>query len=149
MRIPLSIENLGGAIRPILIFTVRIPQLRVNRPVKALVDTGSPSSLINDADAKLMQIPQSQLTAVRSTYVAGNHVTLCSIDKEMILKMFDDQNKLIDIRFPLLVAINQGNAKTENITILGVDFLEKNNLALYFDPANKVGYLETVLPTTN
>ncbi len=144
MRIPLVIHSLAGALRPTLMFTLRIPQLRVNRPVKALIDTGSPSSFINDWDAKLMHIPENQLQAIGNTFIAGNHVTLCAINKEMFLKMLNDKNELVEVKFPLLVALNQGKTKTENVTILGVDFLEKNKFALHYDPANKTGYLEKI-----
>lgn len=142
MRIPLAVKNFANAIRPTLAVYIRIPGLRINKPVEVLIDTGSPSSFIGDFDAKLMQIPKALAEVVNNTLIAGNNVRLCKLNKEIILKMLDEQNKVVEIKFPLLVGFNFGTTKTVTPTIFGVDFLEQNKLALYFDPSNKIGYLE-------
>ena len=145
MKIPLEIQNLAGAVRPTLLFSLRIPQLRgASRSIRALIDTGSPFSFISDADAKLMQIPQDLLQPITRTFIAGNNMVLCELDKAMQLRMFDENKKIQEIPFQLLVALNDGKVKTQSISILGADFLEKNKLALYYDPAGRIGYLEKV-----
>jgi len=75
MRIPLKVEKIAGGLKPILYATLRIPQFHIYRPIRFVIDTGSPQSTICEKDALIMQIPFNRIRkSIRVYGIGGSSV---------------------------------------------------------------------------
>ena len=143
MRVLLNFKNR-------LIFTNPFIVFRKNRPlttVTFIVDTGSPFTILNYADAHKLRIPINQLKPSEGPVgLGGQTLDLRSFDEQVSFKLIanNKENKEERIDLPInkvLVGLpvkGQGNTPS----LLGNDFLEENRLKLVFDPANNNAFAE-------
>ena len=144
MQIPLKIQNIAGGDRLVLTFMIKVS--RFARTVNAIIDTGSPRSILCNADFRLMNMPHDILVDAEQKVDIGSQkgIVLYKINKPINLIMLNKEKKPFEIEYPIFIAPSH-----QTPTILGVDFLTKNNYVLHYDAVNKIGYLEDVPLTTN
>ena len=144
MRIPLKFVN--GRI--LVLATLSAPNYRVSlKPVWFVVDTGSAKSFLSEGEALRLQIPMESLSLLEPIRMGGATYQLYRT-KQVKLFFKNDQNGVYTINLENFALSRTGSKKeaskreSENFpSILGTDFLIKNNLALYFDPVNNEAYL--------
>jgi len=110
-------------------------------PVEAIVDTGSPETILGMADIKKMRISLLQLNKLESRkkpIAFGGGRLKTKILQDAKLKFGEDFECVMSIQVPV-----DEITKCNQPTILGVDFMEKNKLKLVFDPTKRDAYFET------
>ncbi|MBS3098707.1 aspartyl protease family protein [Candidatus Pacearchaeota archaeon] len=140
MRIPIKVEFFAGGVRPIVAFCLRSKQLNLFGFINAIVDTGSPTTILGMADVKKMRISQIQLAKL-----IGSKREINLGGAQMKTQILSDANitigNLLNVTLPIQVPIELMEGVPPP-SILGVDFLEKAKLKFTFDPANKESYFE-------
>lgn len=115
--------------------------------VTFVVDTGSDTTFISESDALRLQIPMKALEATQIFQMAGSKYSLL-FGKECNFYFKTFENKTLRISVPNLPISRSTTKKTQvdpNIpSILGMDFLIRNGLSLYFNPQKDAMYLEKV-----
>ncbi|MHC4670843.1 MAG: pepsin/retropepsin-like aspartic protease family protein [Planctomycetota bacterium] len=129
--------------------TIRCPILRKLAVVKFFVDTGSPQSLIGDADVLKINIPTRRLDFKEPALIGGIMISLAEI-KNVILH-FKGKDFETGKETPVVIKNSTfhvaKNLRTEkrtsyaNPSIIGTDFLEEHNMQLFFDPSENVAFL--------
>ncbi len=121
--------------------------LKSNEPhlfglINAVIDTGSPKTILGVADMQKMRVSQIQMQKLigRETevYLGGAQIKT-RILPEAELSIGNDVKIKIPIQIP--VKIIKGIPPP---TILGVDFLLESKLKFFFNPCVKEAYLETI-----
>jgi len=150
MRVPLRVESLIGSPKPVLYVTLRIPHLRIFRPIKMFIDTGSSWNIISERDAKLMNIPFKKLHQTKDSVGVGGGTVIGHLIKNAVITFRDERRKLVHKTLSEIYAVRtmKRNKETRRKvltfpSVLGVNFLIEHNFKLVFDPANKNAYLET------
>jgi len=150
MRIPLIIRPAyPGEPRVYTFLTLAIRAMRVNGQITAIVDTGSPRTLIAPRDATYLKIPFKILppSSPKELRVAGFVLPAYSM-KDVTLGFLDENKAMRRINMPIITVLGRPvpyRAEIEHLpSIVGTDFLEDNKFAFYFDPHNKISYLEDV-----
>jgi len=145
MKIPLKVEESAGGLKPFAYFSIKAPH--TFGKIKAFFDTGSPDTIISESEALRLKIPFADKQAKTSYGVGGDPISLYEA-KISSFSFIDDKEELETIESPL-VYISRCMKKEDRrmITagmpnILGVDFLLKNQFKLFFDPYNKVAFIE-------
>jgi len=115
MKIPLQVYFFAGGLRAIARFLLQSKEPHIFGSIEAIVDTGSPATILGMPDIKRMRVSQIQLKNLESrkepmAYGGGQIKT--KILQEAKLKF-------------------------------GEDFMEKNKLKLIFNPAKKEAYFES------
>ena len=141
MIIPLNISQ--GLISAIA--TVRIPNWRVYGVVKFFVDTGSPKTFIGEQDALKLQVRLSRINYTERAMMGGTSIAIGEINDEIHL-YFKTERESVHVK-PERFFVSKGMWTKDGITspnssILGYDFLIENKFALYYNPSEKVAYLE-------
>ena len=145
-KIPLHIRGLFGEEGIFLNFTIRgIPHANII-PVNALVDTGSPWLSISPKDCRLLNIPQNFLENARefaSISFAGQKFRRL-VAKEVKIHVLAENNTILEFAMPSISVLKptKKSAETDLIpSVVGMDFMTKNGLALYCNPRKKEAYL--------
>jgi len=138
-RIPLEVYNFAGSLRIVATFLLRVEEpIKIFLPIKAIVDTGSPITIISSADLQRMRISQLQLQNIPAknnpVNIGGGQV----FTKEIVKSKIKFSNG-IEVEMPINFPIKGEETKTN---LLGVDFMLKTKSKLFFDPTNKVAYFE-------
>ena len=151
MRVPLKVENIAGGLKPILYATLRIPQFHIYRPIRFVIDTGSPQSAICEKDALIMQIPFNRIRKSIRVYGIGGSSVEAKPIKRAVITFRNEEGGLEHRTLPVIYACRttKRDMKTRSLSqslpsILGVDFLIDNRFRLVFDPVNLEAYLEEV-----
>ncbi len=149
MRYPLQIREIQGSKRIILPVLSRQPRCYGN--FEAIIDTGSPRTIIGAGDAEKLRIPYHSLKESVSLigFGRGSMPTLLVEKFIIVIKSEDGTSKNLSIQVsipnvPLLRKTDQNMLKHAFTlpTIIGLDFLEFNNLKLFIDIIKNVAYLE-------
>lgn len=144
MRIPLIISE------DIIILNcfIRAPDYHnVYGNIKFIVDTGSTDSFIGEIDAIKLRIPISRLgknEEKQGRGLAGGSIILYAI-KNVTLSFLSENKRIEKIHFQHMdVGLSARKDEKSRIreSILGNDFLLKNNLTLVFNPSKQIAYLE-------
>ena len=109
--------------------------------VNAIIDTGSPITILGSADMQRMRISQIQMQKFigeeKEVNLGGAQIKT-RILPEAELNIGDKIKIKIPVQVP--VKIIKGVPPP---TIIGVDFILEGKLKFFFDPAGKEAYLET------
>jgi hypothetical protein len=148
MRIPLRVKRLFPRVERFAPVAPLIIKPRgAYAMTEALVDTGSPRTTIAPRDlAKMRTIRVEALppSVPRNSRIGGFVIPAYSL-KDVTLTFWDEERNPVRVVLKAMDVLGF-STKAEGIehipTILGTDFLEDNKFALYFDPFNKVSYLE-------
>jgi len=108
-------------------------------PVRAIVDTGSPITILGLPDLKKMRVSQLKLKDLESrkeTISYGGGQVRAKILRDNKIKIGE-----FECSVPIQIPVEEIKDCSQP-TILGVDFLIENKLSLFFDPTKKEAYFE-------
>jgi aspartyl protease len=139
-KIPLNVYNFAGDLRIMAHFFLKVEELSKSIPIRAIVDTGSPMTLIGPLDTGRMRISKIQLNKIRGRHrqvnIGGGQVIAKIVDNSK-LTFGDGFEVNMPVEFPI-----EGQNNPHQPSLLGVDFLLKTKSKLVFDPTKKEAYLE-------
>ncbi|MEK6757583.1 MAG: hypothetical protein AABX88_00500 [Nanoarchaeota archaeon] len=129
-RIPLQVYNFANSLRPIAHFLLKSKDLDFSIPIIAIVDTGSPITLIGISDLKRMRLSNLQLNKLigknNEVNIGGGKV-VTRILEEANLKFGTDLNINMPIQFPI-----NSNENSFQPSLLGVDFMLRSKSKISF-----------------
>lgn len=138
-KIPLEVYPFAGSLRIMAHFILRNEELGLFLPVKAIVDTGSPITLIGSLDLQRMRLSKIQLQKLigklKPINVGGGKV-YTKILEEANLTFGDGSKFESPVEFPI------NGEENSQPSLLGVDFMLKTKAKLVFDPSKKEAYFE-------
>ncbi len=149
MRFNLEIRNLQGAIRIVLPIFSRQP--RSFGRIEAVIDTGSPKTIISAGDAIKLNIPFTNLESTIPLTGLGKGRTPMLIMNKFMFSIRDSDGNPNNFEKPFLVADvpklrKEGQEKLNNATriptLIGMDFLEFNGFDLFVSVNKNIAYLE-------
>lgn len=139
-RISLEVYSFAGSLRIMAQFLLKIEELPNSLPINAIVDTGSPVTLIGPLDTKRMRISTLRLKNLegrnKPVNIGGGKITTRTLEKSK-LKFRDGFEIEMPVDFPI-----EGDQNPFQPSLLGVDFLLKTKARLFFDPSKKLAYFE-------
>jgi len=139
-RIPLQVYYFAGSLRVMAHFWLRIEELSKSIPIKAIVDTGSPVTLVGSLDTTRMRISPFSLKNLegrnKPVNIGGGQITTKILDGTT-LKFGSGFEVNMPVDFPI-----SGESNPFQPSLLGIDFLLKTKATLIFNPDKKEAYLE-------
>jgi hypothetical protein len=139
MRIPVRVEFFAGGLRPILTVCVKSESQKIFGAVSAIIDTGSPATVLGAGDIQRMRVSQIQMQkligAEKEVNIGGAQIKTRELP-EAELKICE---KTVKIPIQVPVKLLKG---TPPPTILGVDFLLAGKFKFFFYPDKKESYLD-------
>lgn len=127
---------------------LKVDALSILKPIRVFVDTGSPWTTISEKEVRFLRRSYRRLSKIREIGVGGIKVGAYKLHDPILIFKDDKDNTIqFSVKELLLMKAKRDADRRISLTIpnvLGVDFLLENNLALYFDPYNKISYLEEV-----
>ncbi len=139
-RIPLQVYDFVGSLRAMAHFWLKIEELSKSIPIRAIVDTGSPITLIGPLDTGRMRISTLSLRNLegrnKPVNIGGGEMTTRILEGTKF-KFGDGFEVDMPVDFPI-----DGARNPLQPSLLGVDFLLKTNATLVFNPDKKDAYLE-------
>ena len=140
MRIPLDLSQQKDRVS--VIATVLVAGHFI--PIKFVVDTGSPVTFIDEFDAKKFRIFTKNLKLDNHLLMAGTKIALYKIGKAVIY-FKDESSNLQKMEFDELKvsqsAWSRAGTTYTGTSILGMDFLNENELHLFVDSKNNIAYI--------
>jgi hypothetical protein len=139
-RIPLEVYNYAGSLRIISHFLLRIDELSKSFPVRAIVDTGSPITLIGPLDTKRMRLSKIQINKL-----IGRHKTVNIGGGKIITKILDNSKLRFGVNFEVEMPVDfpiSGDENPSQPSLLGVDFMLTTKAKLFFDADKRESYFE-------
>lgn len=141
MRIPIEVEFFAGGLRPLTALCLKAETPKLFGFISAIIDTGSPRTILGGADVEKMRISQIQMQKL-----VGKEEEVNLGGVQMKTRVLPDAQLIfgnnIRIKIPVLVPVKIIHGVPPP-TILGVDFLSEGKLKFFFDPSNKEAYLES------
>ncbi len=139
-RVPLEVYHFADNLRIMAHFLLRCEDLKIFMPIRAIVDTGSPMTIIGPADIKRMRLSKIKLNKLEGRHkpinIGGGQI-FTRILKKAKLRFGEDLEIEMPVDFPV-----KGEEKSIQPSLLGVDFMLKTRSKLFFDPINKKAYFE-------
>ncbi len=140
VKIPLEVYDFANGLRPMAHFLLRSDKPHIFAPIKAIVDTGSPKTLIGLSDMKRLRISKVQLNTIEGPLnpirIGGGSVKTKILPNAKI--KFSDLFEIeLDVNFPV-----SGDEQINQPSLLGVDFLEKTGAGFSFNPSKREAYFE-------
>ncbi|MDO8508138.1 MAG: hypothetical protein Q7S27_00470 [Nanoarchaeota archaeon] len=121
--------------------TLKSEALHVFSFINAIIDTGSPTTIIGSADMQRMRISQVQMQKLigeeREVNLGGAQIKTRILPEAQL----SIQNK-INIKIPVQVPIRVMKGVPPP-SIIGIDFLIAGKLKFFFDPIGREAYLES------
>jgi len=118
--------------------------------VEALVDTGSPFTVLSTTDAIRLRLPIKSMRKGEPCQLAGFTFFKAFLGNSSMTFRTDD-GKSLAIQFNnmgVLIPTKLDKSQLEDVkhipSIIGNDFLEQEKFALYVNPSKKVSYLEKI-----
>jgi len=144
MRFSGVVMKFGKRPAPFINVTIKRKD-RIVGIITALIDTGSPFTAILPSDAEKLRIKASPHRGFTVCLAGHKFVAVKCPHLSMMLNSTDGQ--LISSSNPTIILLTLTSPKErkevqEIPSIIGNDFLEENGLALFFNPAKKIAYLE-------
>lgn len=139
-RISLEVYNFSDDLRIMAHFLLKVEGFPMHIPIRAIVDTGSPITLIGPLDTKRVRLSKIQLNKLvgknKPVNIGGGKI-LTRIAEKSKLKFAEGSEFEMPVEFPIKDEENPNQP-----SLLGVDFMLKTGAKLFFDPANKEAYFE-------
>jgi hypothetical protein len=149
MKIPLTVRTYSEGLKPFcgVHFSYTPPHGRkIWGTFDAFVDTGSPYTFISKTEALKMNLTSDK--GGQQVSIGGAPVLLHPI-KNPSFKVFCEDKTICDVGIPVVnIALPIENNKNSQAvasklpSIIGMDLLIHNKLALFFDPSRGIAYLE-------
>ena len=149
MRFNLEIRNIQNSKRIILPLFSR--QARSFGRIEAIIDTGSPRTILSAGDALRLNIPFTNFESSTPLAGLGKGKTPVLLINKFTFSLRDSEEKTNNFTMPLLVADvprikKEGQDKLNNAaripTLIGMDFLELNSFDLFVSLNKNSAYLE-------
>lgn len=138
-KISLEVYNFADSLRIMAHLLLRIEGLP-SIPIRAIVDTGSPITLIGPLDTMRMRLSKIQLEKLqgrnKSVNIGGGQVTTKIIESSK-LRFSDGLEVEMPVEFPI-----SGKENPSQPSLLGVDFMLKTKAKLFFDVSKREAYFE-------
>jgi len=141
MKIPVRVEFFAGGLRPLIAVCVKSKMPKIFGFVNAIIDTGSPTTILGAGDIQRMRLSQVQMQKLEGTEKEvnlGGAQIKTRVLPEAELIFSGKAIKISSIQVP--VKLVKG---TPPPTILGVDFLVQGKFSFFFNPKKKESYLES------
>ena len=139
-KIPLEVFNFANSLRPMAHFLLTSEDPKIFAPINAIVDTGSPITLIGPTDLSRMRLSSIQIKKLigknRPINIGGEQISARTLEKANL--KFGEHLK---IEMPVNFPINIDNKSTQP-SLLGVDFMLNTGAKLVFNPSKKEAYFE-------
>lgn len=139
-KIPLQVYDFANGLRIMAHFWLRIEEIDRSIPIRAILDTGSPVTLIGVLDVMRMRISTLKLKKLegrnKPVNIGGGQITT-RILEGTTLRFSEGFEVSMPVDFPI-----EGQRNPSQPSLLGVDFLLKANAKLFFNPSKKEAYLE-------
>ena len=139
-RIPLEVYEFANGLRVMAHFWLKIEDLSRSIPIRAIVDTGSPVTLIGSLDTMKMRISKLSLRNLigrnKPINIGGGLITT-RILENTTLKFGNGFEVNLPVDFPI-----EGVENSSQPSLLGVDFLLKTKALLVFNPSKREAYFE-------
>ncbi len=139
-KIPLEVYHFANSLRIMVHFLLRCKDPHIFTFIRAIVDTGSPTTLIGTSDIKRMRLSKIQLNKLegreKPINIGGGQVYTKVIENAN-LRVGEDFEIEMPVDFPV-----RGEESPIQPSLLGVDFMLKTKSKLFFDPINKKAYFE-------
>ena len=139
-RVPLDVYHFADNLRIMAHFLLRCEDPKIFMPIRAIVDTGSPMTIIGPADIKRMRLSKIQLNKLE-----GRHKPINIVGCKLISRFLEKANlrfgEDLEIELPVDFPV-KGDERSIQPSLLGVDFMLKTKSKLFFDPTNKEAYFE-------
>jgi len=139
-RIPLEVYNFSDDLRIMAHFLLKIEGFPRHIPIRAIVDTGSPITLIGTLDTKRIRFSKIQLKKLvgknKPVNIGGGKI-FTKILENSKLKFSDGFEFEMPVEFPV-----NGQENPFQPSLIGVDFMIKSGSKLVFDPSKKLAYFE-------
>ncbi len=137
MKIPLNIKYKERLIPNLLI---SVFSKRKFSSLLVAIDTGCEETILSYKDALLLQIPVKEMIVDKNVQgISGDKVGLCEYTKGLDFFFKKDDGSIFKITLNHLYISKDPNGA--NITLLGTDFLKRNNFRLFYNPGGEA-YLE-------
>ena len=149
MRFDLQIRTIHDSKRIILPFLCTYP--RSFGRVEAIVDTGAPITILSASDSLRLRIPFSNFQSTKPIKGFGRGGTPALSLGDFQIALHSKENQRINLKFPIVVVDvptlrkfgeDALNSALTLPTLIGLDFLDANNLKLFIDIKNNIAYLE-------
>jgi hypothetical protein len=146
-RIRCSIRALFSR-KPFPFVTFYVRTLHISKPVDALIDTGSPFTVLSTNDILSTRMAITKMQSGETVTLAGYRFFNHPI-KDAIMNFRTESDELFKVNLPTigsLIPTKMDKRTMDEVkyipSIIGNDFLENQKLALYFNPSARVVYLE-------
>lgn len=115
--------------------------------VEALIDTGSPFTVLSSMDALRLKLPITTMRSGNPVSLAGFRFLNHPLGKvHLNFKTEEGQYFSLDIGMGVLIPTKIDKQTLQDVqhipSLIGNDFLEDQKFTLNFDPSNKLAYLE-------
>jgi hypothetical protein len=115
--------------------------------VEALVDTGSPFTVLSPIDALKLKLPIKTMRKGSPVALAGYRFLCHHLEKSHLnFKMENGQYFSVEMSMGVLIPTKMDKKTLQNVqhipSIIGNDFLEDQKFTLTFNPSTKLAYLE-------
>ncbi len=140
-KIPLQVYSFAGSLRIMAHFILQSQTPHLFLPIKAIVDTGSPITLIGPIDIEKMRVSKFQLNnklegRTKPIHIGGGQIST-RVLRDALLKFSNGFETQIDVDFPV-----KHEEKSIQPSLLGMNFLLDTKAKLVFDPDNGEAYFE-------
>jgi len=146
-RIRCSIRALFSR-KPFPFVTFYVRTLHISKPVDALIDTGSPFTVLSTNDILSTRMAITKMQSGETVTLAGYRFFNHPI-KDATMNFRTESDELFKVNLPTigsLIPTRMDKRTMDEVkyipSIIGNDFLENQKLALYFNPSARVVYLE-------
>ena len=149
MKFILEVRNIQKAKRVILPMISIYP--RSFGHLESVIDTGAPKTILSAGDAIRLNIPFKNFESTTPLTGLGKGRTPVLLINKFSFSLRNSEGQPNKFSMPILVADvprirKEGKDKLNNAaripTLIGVDFLEINNLSLFIDLNKNIAYLE-------
>lgn len=138
-RIPLEVYHFAGSLRLMAHLLLKVEELPII-PIRAIVDTGSPVTLIGPLDTKRMRLSKIKLDRLKGrnkpVNIGGGQV-ITRVLEESKLKFKDIFEITMPVDFPI-----KGDDNPFQPSLLGIDFMLRAKAKLFFNPDKREAYFE-------
>jgi len=131
---------------PFVTFFIKTPH--ISKPVDALIDTGSPFTVLSTNDILSTRMPITKMQSGETVSLAGHHFFNHPI-KNVTLNFRTESDELFKVNLPTIGSLIPTKIDKKTMdevkaipSIIGTGFLEDQKLALYFNPSAQTVYIE-------
>ncbi len=139
-KIPLQVYHFAGDLRIMAHFLLKMEGFPQSLFIRAIVDTGSPITLIGPLDSKRMRISKIQLNKLEGRHkpvnIGGGKIFTKIINKSKI-KFGNELEIDMPVEFPI-----KDDENSFQPSLLGIDFMLKTKAKLVFNPDKREAYFE-------